>query len=347
MLDFGTFATVNHPDGYGAALEANPSLALSAGAHDTFVVWSDYPEVKNYVPVAGTTSFTGPCFFGHQYHWTRGLGGKGEGFPVHATDTPPTMYAAGNVIVDGKTVGGYTTRLGDGVHVLMQRADMADGNPGAPVYQLGGSSLFNVTDSTGARKMGIYGGLKIGEVLLFKEYLTDRLRMRISGALCSKWRGDTNKWAYASLSVAAGATLNHPYADLAPEALDLAGTIAAVSVTPRTLRMAGSDAAIAGTLELGEGAKLVIAGDYENGLAAISADAVNVTGRGTLEFSGEVSPRFIKSAHRVVASGNVAMTSIPWKAPALAANGMRAVLRAKADGLYVEFSSCGITMSFR
>ncbi len=336
MIDFGTLANIDHQDGWGACLDLSPQVS---GAHDVFVAWVDDPAVKNYPYGASGTQFPGPCFLGMQYHWTRGLGGAGNSFAVHSTGCPINMWnppAEKRVIVDGVVVHGQNDRLGDGMHVLAQRTTTNDGKDGAPIEEVGGHYQKDT-----------YGGLKIGEVLMFKAYLTERMRMRVSGALCSKWRGDTNKWAYTSLSVAAGATLNHPYADLEPETLDLAGTISAVSVKPETLRMAGSAAAVAGTLELGEGAKLVIGGDYENGLTAISADAVNVTGRGTLEFSGDVSPRFIKSEHRVVASDNVTMTSVPWKAPALAANGIRAVLKAKADGLYVEFSSCGITMSFR
>jgi hypothetical protein len=121
-----------------------------------------------------------------------------------------------------------------------------------------------------------------------------------------------------------------------------------VSVKPKSLRVAGAAAAVDGVLVLGEGGRLEIGGDYESGLACVSATSARVSGRGTLAFTGDVSPRFIKSERRVVASSDVTMAEgAYWTAPSLATRGMRAVLRAKADGLYVEFSSNGMTMSFR
>ena len=48
-----------------------------------------------------------------------------------------------------------------------------------------------------------------------------------------------------------------------------------------------------------------------------------------------------------MASDDVAMEGVPWTAPSLAAKGIRALLKARADGLYVEFSSCGMSVSFR
>ena len=332
MVDFGTFLNGSHLDGWGGCLDASPFVS---GLYDCFVAWIDDPDVKNY-----EGEFAGPCFLGMEYHWTRGKGGSGNSFPVHYTGAPLNMWSpvdSGRVIVDGAVVHGKEYRVGDGAHVLSQRTDTNDNKEGAPVQEIGG-----------AWQADIYGGLKIGEVLMFKAYLTDRLRMRISGALCSKWRGDTNEWEYASVAVAAGATLNHPYADLTPESLELAGTVSAVSVKPKALRVAGAAAAVDGVLVLGEGGRLEIGGDYESGLACVSATSVNVSGRGTLVFTGEVSPRFIKSERRVVASSDVTMAEgAYWTAPSLVPRGMRAVLRAKADGLYVEFSSNGMTMSFR
>ena len=336
MVDFGTFRSSAYPNGWGGCLDGSPGISVS---RDTFVVWIDDPDVKNY-PLVNGAEFSGPCFLGMQYHWTRGKGGNGNSFAVHGTGCPINMWnppESGRVIVDGAVVHGQNYRVGDGVHVLAQRTDMNDGSPGAPIEEIGCSY-----------QPDIYGGLKIGEALMFREFLTDRLRMRISGALCSRWRGDTNEWAYGAVSVAAGATLNHPYADLVPESLALEGTVSAVSVKPKALRVAGAAAAVDGVLLLGEGGRLEIGGDYESGLACVSATSVNVSGRGTLVFTGEVSPRFIKSERRVVASSDVTMEEgAYWTAPSLATRGMRAVLRAKADGLYVEFSSNGMTMSFR
>ena len=335
MVDFGTFRSSAYPNGWGGCLDGSPGISVS---RDTFVVWIDDPDVKNY-PLVNGAEFSGPCFLGMQYHWTRGKGGNGNSFAVHGTGCPINMWNppdSGRVIVDGAVVHGQNYRVGDGVHVLAQRTDMNDGSPGAPIEEIGCSW-----------QPDIYGGLKIGEALMFREFLTDRMRMRISGALCSKWRGDTNEWAYGAVSVAAGATLTHPYADLVPESLALEGTVAANSIRPGAMTVTGSAGAVNGTLVLGTGAQLAIGVEDANTLASAAATSVRVTGRGTLGFVGEIPPAFVKSAHRVVASDDVTMEGVPWTARSLAAKGIRAVLRARADGLYVEFTSCGITVSFR
>ena len=333
MVDFGTFLNGSHLDGWGGCLDASPFVD---GLHDCFVAWIDDPDVKNY-----EGEFCGPCFFGMQYHWTRGKGGDGNSFAVHYTGCPINMWSpvdSGRVIVDGAVVHGQNYRVGDGVHVLAQRTTTNDGAQGAPVQQIGG-----------AWQSDIYGGLKIGEVLLFKEYLTDRTRMRVSGALCSKWRGDTNEWAYGAISIAAGATLNHPYADLVPESLELAGTVSANSVRPAAMTVAGDEGSVDGTLVLGKDARLVLSGDLESGFSTLSASAVEVTGKGSVAFSdpSSINPvELIGREFRLVATDSAAVqfAAARWRVPDFGI-GVRAVMKAKADGLYAEFVGSGVVIS--
>ena len=336
MVDFGTFANADHQDGWGACLDGDPQ---PSGLHDCFVAWIDDPDVKNY-PLVNGAEFAGPCFFGMQYHWTRGKGGNGNSFAVHSTGSPINMWnppEAGRVIVDGAVVHGTNYRLGDGVHVLAQRATTNDSKPGAPVEEIGGSY-----------QPDIYGGLKIGEVLLFKEYLSDQMRMRVSGALCSKWRGDTNEWAYASLNVAAGATLNHPYADLVPDTLNLAGRISSVSVKPGTLQITGTDAEVEGELRLANGGSIELAYDGENGFAAMKASSVHASGRGDILFSVPTPSALAGQEFRVVESSSVtAAPDFAWRASSLKGSGVRADLKVKADGLYLVFDGCGMKFIFR
>ena len=336
MVDFGTFASANHLDGWGACLDGAPQ---PSGLHDCFVAWIDDPDVKNY-PLVNGAEFAGPCFFGMQYHWTRGKGGNGNSFAVHSTGSPINMWnppASGRVIVDGAVVHGTNYRLGDGVHVLSQRTTTNDGNPGAPIEEIGGSY-----------QPDIYGGVKVGEVLMFKEYLTDRMRMRISGALCSKWRGDTNEWAYASLSVAAGATLNHPYADLVPDTLNIAGRISSVSVKPGTLQITGTDAEVEGELRLANGGSIELAYDGENGFTAMKASSVHASGRGDILFSVPTPSALVGQEFRVVESSSVtAAPDFAWRASSLKGSGVRADLKVKADGLYLVFDGCGMKFIFR
>ena len=329
MVDFGTFLNGSHLDGWGGCLDASPSVS---GLHDCFVAWMDDPDVKNY-----EGEFAGPCFFGMQYHWTRGKGGNGNSFAVHYTGCPINMWnppEEKRVIVDGAVVHGQNYRVGDGVHVLAQRTTVNDGEQGAPVQEIGCNWQSD-----------IYGGLKIGEVLMFKAYLTDRMRMRISGALCSKWRGDTNEWAYGAMSVASGATLNHPYADLVPESLDLAGKLSTVSVKPNLLRIEGSDAEVEGQLILSDGGCMDIGYDPVGGFTAMKASSVYAEGKGTIAITVPSPGAFVGREFRIVETTSAtAAPGFLWKAPSLKGSGVRAVLRAKADGIYLVFEGNGFTL---
>ena len=345
MVDFGTFANYNYPDGWGGCLDATPAIG---GSHDFFAVWMDYPEVKNYAYGGDGKPFIGPCIFGMQYHWNRGSGGNGESFAIHNTGCPINMWnppTDGLVIVDNAIVHGQSDRIGDGVHVLVQRTHTNDGKQGAPLEQIGGSYQAMACNSDGVRTNGTYGGLLIGEVLVFKDYLSDRLRMRISGALCSKWRGDTNEWTYASLNVAAGAVLKHPYADLVPDALELAGKISAVSVRPKSLKIVGNEAEIDGALKLSDGGCINISGDPENGFESLRATSVHASGKGGITMTMANPSAYVGEEYKIIDSANVvAEPDFQWRAAALHGTGTRVSLKAKSDGVYLSFDGCGMTV---
>ena len=345
MVDFGTFANYNYPDGWGGCLDAAPTIS---GGHDFFAVWLDYPEVKNYAYGGDGRPFIGPCIFGMQYHWSRGSGGNGESFAIHNTGCPINMWkppADGLVIVDNAIVNGQSDRIGDGVHVLAQRTTHNDGKPGAPLEQIGGSYQAQSYNSEGVRTNGTYGGLLIGEVLVFKNTLPDRFRMRISGALCSKWRGDTNEWAYGSLKVASGATLKHPYADLVPETLELAGTLSAVSVKPGVLKVEGDGAEILGELRLADGGSVNVVGDPENGFASVKASSVRAGGKGSIAIDFASPGAYVGEEFRIVESDDVqADADFQWHVTALQGTGVRGKLKAKADGIYLSFEGSGMTV---
>ena len=348
MVDFGTFANYNYPDGWGGCLDATPTIG---GCHDFFAVWMDHPEVKNYAYGGDGKPFIGPCVFGMQYHWNRGSGGNGESFAIHNGGCPINMWnppADGLVIVDNAIVHGQSDRIGDGVHVLAQRTTHNDGKPGAPLEQIGGSYLAMAYNSDGVRTNGTYGGLLIGEVLVFKDTLPDRFRMRISGALCSKWRGDLNEWEYDSLKVEPGATLKHPYADLVPQTLELAGKISAVSVKPKALEIVGNEAEIDGTLKLSDGGCINISGDPENGFESLKATSVHASGKGGITMMMANPSAYVGEEYKIIDSANViAEPNFQWRAPALHGTGTRVSLKAKSDGVYLSFDGCGMTVTIR
>ena len=344
MVDFGTFANANHQDGWGGCLE--PPSSLITGVHDAFAVWKDHPEIKDYAYGSDYgTDFCGPCIFGMEDSWFRGTGGNGSSFAMHCSAAPSKMYGDGLVWIDGVEVDGRNSRIGDGVHVYSQRIS---GSDGAKIQQMGGAMQAAVkTSPLGASVQGTYGGLMVGEVILFKDFLSDRFRSRISGALNSKWRNATNEWVYGEIDVAAGATLNHPYADLAVANLALGGSIAATRVMPSTLTLPGTAAILDGRLELSDGGRVVIGVNQDGSFGTLRAQSVRVTGKGTLAFHGNVSAALCGRTFRIVEASDVDAPGMTWKAPSLRGTGLRAVLSAKADGLYLTFLPGGLVISYR
>lgn len=188
----------------------------------------------------------------------------------------------------------------------------------------------------------------IGEVLMFKKHLSDRLRMRISGALCSKWRGDTNEWGYGSLKIASGAVLKQPYADLVPDTLELAGKISAVSVRPKSLKIVGNAAEIDGMLKLADGGSINIAGDPENGFESLKAASVYAGGKGGITMTMANPSAYVGEEYKIIDSANVvAEPDFQWRAAALHGTGTRVSLKAKSDGVYLSFDGCGMTVTIR
>lgn len=353
MVDFGTFADVNHPDGWGASLEGEPSFSESQGLRDVFAVWKDYPEVKEYpYAVEGIKNY-GPCFFGYQYHWNRGMGGAGVGFPVHYINAPGGMSRPANiglVYVDGVEVDGIYFVPGDGVHVLAQRVHSTDGYAGAPLQSIGGSWQVGVpvAGDSDRRVRGVFGGCLLGEVLMFRDYLPDLFRARINGQLCSKWLGATNVWEYETVKVSRGARLLHPYADLVPETLELAGKISAVSVKPDLMKAIGDASEIEGELRLVDGGCVEVTGDPENGFGTVKTSSVHASGKGTLILGFANPSAYVGEEYRIVESSNVAATSdFCWRVPALQGSGTRVVLKAKSDGVYLAFEGSGMTVTIR
>ena len=341
MVDFGTFADANHPDGWGAEICPNKTFNDSNGLREIFAVWQDYPELKNEPYFYPDTKFCGPSLFGMQYHWYRGKGGNGESFPMHYEGAPGCMY--GDMRVDGAVVNAQTTRIGDGIHVLAQRIK----SPGAPFEELGGNYQTGAKKPDGTTVQGVYGGLMIGEVLMFKEPISDTKRSRIEGALRGKWTGAVNEWSYDSLDVAAGATFKQPYTDLRVGTVALAGTVVASSLRAETLTYSGDAAAIDGALELADGGAIEIQSDGAGGFRMLTASSVSVSGKGTIRFAVRPDDSLLGQEIKLVDSASVTLGSSGWKSTLADLPTMRAYFVAKEDGLYVGFRPTGMMLIFR
>jgi hypothetical protein len=154
-----------------------------------------------------------------------------------------------------------------------------------------------------------------------------------------------NEWEYDSLKVEPGATLKHPYVDLVPDTLELAGKISAVSVKPKSIEIVGNEAEIDGTLKLSDGGCINISGDPENGFESLRATSVHASGKGGITMTMANPSAYVGKEYKIIDSANVvAEPDFQWRAAALHGTGTRVSLKAKSDGVYLSFDGCGMTV---
>lgn len=336
VVDFGSFADVNHADGWGAELKSSRSYQDTDGIKDIYVAWADYPDVKNLPYSVEKTKFYGPSLFGAQYYWYRGAGGAGESFPMHYASAPGRMY--GDLRIDGEKVSGTAFRPGDGMHVLAQRIS----STGAPMQEIGGNYQSPVKTGDGTTSVrGVFGGLRIGEVLMFKTALPDHRRLRLESQLCAKWLGKDNVWEYEAIGVAAGAELAHPYADLNVAALRLAGRISAKSVTPGTMEIIGSNAEIDGALRLDDTSILRIDCNAQNdSLSCAKVSSIDIRGRAKVELDGVDSPMLLAGREFRIFETQGFTSRVKIAIPGVP--GMKAYLTGRDGGAYLSFEPNGL-----
>ena len=144
-----------------------------------------------------------------------------------------------------------------------------------------------------------YGGVRIGEVMIFESELADGVRTRIAETLMSKWMGKPPQtYSCGTVAVATGSELSFPYSAVSARKLSLGGTLKAVNVCALTIEVGSSLARVDGVLDLsGEG---TIAVDVDNVRQAkvntlvrlVEADSVVGDASGW-KVSGSLSERFI------------------------------------------------------
>ena len=337
MMDFGTFYNVNHTDGWGACLE---KTHCGSCYHDVFVVFKDYPEVKDYPYADGVTAFGGPCYFGYEYNWNRGVGGNGKGFPLHTTGCPGGMWAplsANYVNLDGEFVNGTTFVPGDGVHVLANRvAQTVDGNPGTSLQSVGGNWMYKTKDADGNAVYNDFGGIKIGEVFLFEDYLADDERMRITRALNGKWRGAENPCGIPAVEVSAGATCKLAYADVEANAVALGGTVEAKSLCATTL-VYTAGAKVAGAYRLKAGQTLTVAGNATDGYVPLAADKAVLEKGGVIAFASPVPLAMTDTPIKILDCTDATLLGRKFEVTGIP-EGYRGFVTVASDGVYVTVS---------
>jgi hypothetical protein len=139
--------------------------------------------------------------------------------------------------------------------------------------------------------------------------------------------------------------LNHPYADLVPETLELAGKLSAVSVRPKSLKIVGTAGEIDGELKLTEGGSIAVTGNPEEGFESLRAASVLASGKGNIKIMFPNPSAYIGEEYKIIESANVVGNQdFQWRASALQGTGTKVSLKAKTDGIYLSFEGSGMTV---
>ena len=181
-LDAATQAILK--SGYGAAFNISAQIS---GVKDYVYVMQDREESKDLVAVTTSYEIPGPSVLGPSANY----GGRGGG----CNGTSPFLIyrrmhgnATSDYFLDGSWSGInplQTRPAAEQIHVLYHTKD----------FELPFSTLGRCES---------YGGMRIGEVIMFNRLLAADERRLLIAALCSKWRG----MSFASLTLAQGTSLH-------------------------------------------------------------------------------------------------------------------------------------------
>ena len=298
--------------GYGAGMEFDTACNT---IREALMVVCDYEETKTIFDGYPNAGHTASMFLGGT-RLTRYFGRftyQADKMPIILNPwqnfAKPVTTNQNGVAVDGELKAkGSEVRLTPGMHLVHFRAfeDM----------QANGIGM----DYANAN-YGNFGGVRIGEMLVYESEIDDVLRTRITKALMAKWLGrEPYVYEAGRVAVEGGAVLDIPYAGLSAEELVMGeGTVDAMTVKPRSMKLRALSGSIDGELDLGD----------EGGTLTFDDSAM---------VSGD-----LRSA-RVLAASSVVGSVRRWSA--VGTSGRRYRCTVGEDGLYCSVPD-GLTLIFR
>ena len=330
VVDFGSYTSVDFPDGAGSMMQFEQTLTdvsiPNPGLRNVLVVWTDYAEVKDFVQKDGLP-VVGPNLFYYSHYWWRGFGGYGKSFGLHYPNAPTRMNA---LKIDGVSRNFQSYLPEPGWHLLDYGLTWQGG---APIQYLGGGSVrytnsvnyVNHTDVPGyapSTASGVYGGLKFGEIMFFYHELSAKDRATMAATLGSKWFNRENPYSFEKVTLRSGTAFEVPYAQ--------------VSVGELTLSGAGR---MDGALVLPQDAIVSVGGNVADGLGSLAVPSVDVQGSCTLKFDLPDAMALIGQSILLFAAETVSgdFSKRNWKVSGLDSN-VRCALAVRDGGVWMDFT---------
>ena len=311
LLDFGTFAALPNPEGYGAGMQVNDTVTE---IRTLYVVAKERGEVKNYTSWTGAEAGPSPVCGSNLL---RGPGASGKTSQLNyanlANRLTKSKYQCDNADVT------WSSRVPAGLNILSSRSyDTAEE---AAKYRWTIKYLgcnFGAADN----KRFVAGGCLLGETLACNYWQQDAVMDQVNAALMHKWKGTARAVAYDSLSVAQGAVFRQDDADVTVGALSGQGTVA----SPITLASGGT-------------INLALADDFSDNCISVSGSFA-LGGTGILHIDADwanLAKLDGTQSVKVVDCASVTGSTAGWTVTSTSpGRPLRGSLRIAPDGLYAD-----------
>ena len=354
LMDFGVYTSELYKDGNGGAFVPNVSLsregANAPAIHNMFVVWGDYDEIAD-LPLHDGEEIRGPGILAAGNGWGyRGYGGGGNTCPILGSSPNGTYHSnnGSSIKIDGVSFD-FSDRPSKGMHVLDQKI----GALGAELNYVGGCKWQNAYVGGGGSGVhpGVWGGVRMGEILIYRNILPEYFRERIAAALGTKWFNRVNSLSYASIAVAEGSSLEFPDTCVVADSVSMGGSLKVEELRSANISVTDS-ATVAGDVVIADGGMVSFACGKVDEVPSLSTASFNAEGSVSFAFAFGSSDysAWSNASHLLVdnVSSGFSLASARVKLPAEArAKGMRGKLELKNGSLYCSFYFVGFSVIVR
>ena len=199
VMDFGSLynrasdggGTMRGLEGYGAAMIWSETCTNPA---EVFAVIGDTEDAKDTLPPTTDAQWGAGGRPNSFFSYTDAVTGyRGDKPPMALLHSGSTLSANGvTCVVDGKAVTPSSYAVSDGMHVIDLK--MTDATKSSPINAFARERVY------------AYGGVRIGEYIVFTEALTEDERAAVRAYLMRKWRPVT----LARVTAAAGTEIRVP-----------------------------------------------------------------------------------------------------------------------------------------
>lgn len=196
VMDFGSIWQSGHLQGWGGTLKWSSSASGNARPIEVFMAAGDTPEAKNGVDGTGG-SHRNNALFGCSTSAATGVRGNGTAggtSQLLLSGAPLASHAKMSFTVDGEARTATSYQLPDGMHVISCYATDSG-------YLDGTGTITATIDYFARERNNVFGGLRIGEYIVFTNLLSASERAEVNDYFNAKWRTEQS---VASLSLAAG-----------------------------------------------------------------------------------------------------------------------------------------------